>query len=157
MNNNFEQRLNLLYEARNKLNIDLQSQLTEEEIRDYENFGKLFKDILEKSNSILTRGINKIELKEFIFHFSSERLIQQKLLLGKYFLPKKKWEIKYKPLEYFLNQLSEKSYGYSVGVTPTTPVSILITILPVNPEINEVYWADNYGQKMSVLEQWLYW
>ncbi len=156
VNNNFEQRLHWLYEARNELNLDLETDLSREEIRDSQNFDKLFKDILDKSESILSRGISKIKLKPLTFCLSSEKLVRQKFFLVRYFLPKKKLKIIYQPLASFLNQLSEKGYGYSVGVTPSTPASIFVTVFLVNPEINEVYWADTYGQKMGILEQWLY-
>lgn len=72
MNNNFEQRLHWLYEARNELSLDLETDLTREEIRDYENLGILLKDILDKSESILSRGISKIKLKPLTFCWSKD-------------------------------------------------------------------------------------
>ncbi|MDJ0647110.1 MAG: hypothetical protein QNJ60_00250 [Xenococcaceae cyanobacterium MO_188.B19] len=153
-----EKRLEILEEARKQMFLsNSEITFTPKMAEDYEQLSRLSENLSKKIDTMLERGVNQFFLGKYSFELDKKDLLGFKLAKGKLWLPKIVLKANYKPLDCFLKSLTfSESCGWKVNCyqyNDKSPVSVWITVFPVNPEIRQINWADFDGKELWQLEQ----
>lgn len=119
----------------------------EEQIdKDANSFGQTF-----------TPNSNSFEIDSFDFWIEKERDFLRYERVKKCWLPRYQLNVIYPPLKYFLTHLQVKEQcGWKIKIWGgcAGKIRVRITVLIINPEIAEVSYSNQWGEKITALRHW---